>query len=91
MALGPNTPATRPHRRLPETKPFYLTSEFGIAVITSLAILIASALVDTNADDPDGGFGARGAWLMITIIITGYILSRGIAKAGSREHFNDQP
>jgi hypothetical protein len=91
MALGPNTPATRPRRRLPETKPFYLTSEFGVAVVTSLAVLIASALVDGVPDDPDGGFGARAAWFFVTLIVVGYMLSRGIAKAGSREHWNDQP
>jgi hypothetical protein len=74
---------------LPETKPFYLTSEFGVAVVTSLAVLIAAALVDTNADDPDGGFGARGAWFMVSLIAIGYMLSRGLAKSGSRDHWDD--
>lgn len=38
------------------------------------AILIASAVSDT--------FGDRRAWLYVAIVATGYIVSRGLAKAG---------
>jgi hypothetical protein len=38
-------------------------------------ILIASAVSDT--------FGDRRAWLYVTIVATGYIVSRGLAKAGT--------
>jgi hypothetical protein len=39
------------------------------------AILIASAVSDT--------FGDRRAWLYVAIVATGYIVSRGLAKAGT--------
>jgi hypothetical protein len=31
------------------------------------------------------GFGARSAWLYVTLLSIGYMISRGLAKAGSRE------
>jgi hypothetical protein len=85
MALGPDSrPLDRPRRR-PATKPFYQTSEFAVALVTSIAVLVASALVDSpSPDDPDGGFGARAAWFLVTLIAVGYMLSRGLAKSGSR-------
>ena len=49
-------------------------------------VLIAAALVDEkNA----GGFGAAQAWLYVTILALGYMLSRGLAKSGSREPYDD--
>jgi hypothetical protein len=43
--------------------------------IVVVAILIAPAVSDT--------FGDRRAWLYVTIVATGYIVSRGLAKAGT--------
>ena len=44
---------------------------------------MAAAVVDeTNA----GGFGAKQAWLYVTILAVGYMVSRGLAKSGSRHH-----
>jgi hypothetical protein len=60
-----------------ETKPFWLTSEF-IATIGAIAAL-AIAL---GTSDLVNGF--RG-WLLITIVASAYIVSRGIAKAGARD------
>lgn len=49
-------------------------------------MLIAAAMVDEkNA----GGFGASQAWLYVTILTLGYMLSRGLAKSGSREPYDD--
>ena len=58
-----------------ETKPAFKTTELIVFVVTAVAVLIASAV----ADDID----ARLAWTLVTILATGYMLSRGIAKAGS--------
>jgi hypothetical protein len=60
-----------------ETKPFFLTSEFlaTVAAIAALAIALGT-------NDLANGF--RG-WLLITIVASAYILSRGIAKAGARD------
>ena len=48
-----------------------------------LGVLIAAAVTD-NGDDGQG-FGARNAWLYVTLLSIGYMISRGLAKAGSRE------
>lgn len=64
-----------------ETKPFYLTSEF---VGSALAIAgIAITAVSSDA------FGAWRAWILITAITVGYLISRGIAKSGTRSHADD--
>jgi hypothetical protein len=57
-----------------ETKWSLLTTEFWAMVLVIVAILIASAVSDT--------FGDRRAWLYVAIVATGYIVSRGLAKAG---------
>jgi hypothetical protein len=60
-----------------ETKPFFLTSEFWVGVLTVVAILIG-----TSADN----FDAPRAWVLVSVISAAYMVSRGLAKAGSR-HF----
>jgi uncharacterized membrane protein AbrB (regulator of aidB expression) len=58
-----------------ETKWAPLTTEFWAMVILIIAILIAAAISDTLDD--------RRAWLFVTTIGAAYIVSRGIAKAGT--------
>lgn len=60
-----------------ETKPFFLTSEFLAFVLGVAAILIAVWQADN--------FEAPRAWLYVTIVAAAYIVSRGIAKAGTRD------
>jgi hypothetical protein len=57
-----------------ETKWSVLTTEFWAMALVIVAILIASAVSDS--------FGDRRAWLYVAIVATGYIVSRGLAKAG---------
>ena len=45
-------------------------------------MLIASAIVDNS-------FGANPAWRYVTYLTVGYMISRGLAKAGSREPYRD--
>jgi hypothetical protein len=66
-----------------ETKPAFKTTELAAAVITALAVLIASAI----ADDLD----AHEAWRLVSFIAIGYIISRGLAKSGSRHIGYDVP
>ena len=69
-----------------ETKQFFKTSEFAAYVIVFIGILVAA-----NTIEGEGGndyFGADKAWLYITILTLGYMLSRGIAKSGSREPYS---
>ena len=72
----------RPRRVYPiETKPFFLTSEFVGAVLAIAGIAITAASSDS--------FGAWRAWILITAISVGYMVSRGIAKSGTRSHADD--
>jgi uncharacterized membrane protein AbrB (regulator of aidB expression) len=64
--------ATGPHD---ETKWAPLTTEFWAMVILIVAILIAAAVSDSLGD--------RRAWLLVTVIGAAYIVSRGLAKAGT--------
>ena len=78
----------RPARRIStETKSSYKTTELIAYVVTVLGVLIASAMVDENEDGQ--GFGADRAWLYVTLLTVGYLVSRGLAKSGSREPFDD--
>ena len=67
-----------------ETKEASKTTELIAYVAAVAGVAITAFTVD---DDPD--FGAERAWLYITILTVGYLLSRGLAKAGSYEPFDD--
>jgi hypothetical protein len=60
-----------------ETKPFFLTSEFLAFVFLVAGVLIASAVTDS--------LDAPRAWLIAGIVTAAYIVSRGLAKAGTRD------
>ena len=77
-----------------ETKQAFKTTEFWAMVALIVGILIASALIGDGDDDNgagDGGlvdaFPAVRAWLYVTIVGAAYIVSRGLAKAGSRDPY----
>ncbi len=61
--------------RTPETKEFFRTSEFLMWLLGVAGVLVASAYED--------GFGTGPAWILIAVLSSGYILSRGLAKAGT--------
>jgi len=66
-----------------ETKASFKTTELIAYVLTVVGVLIASAMVD------DGNFGAQDAWFYITLLTIGYLVSRGLAKSGSRDFYDD--
>lgn len=66
-----------------ETKHSLKTSELPIFVLAVLGVLIASAV--TDAQD----FGPQEAWQYVTWLTIGYLLSRGLAKSGSRAATDD--
>ena len=74
---------TRSHGE--ETKPSFKTSEFAVYVLAVIGVLIASYVVGDRANN-DGSdiFAADKAWWYITLLTIGYMVSRGLAKAGSR-------
>jgi hypothetical protein len=75
----------RPRRLTTETKAAFKTTEFFAFIGVVIAVLVAAAVIDeTDA----GGFGARQAWLYVTILAVGYMVSRGLAKSGSRDPYD---
>jgi hypothetical protein len=74
------------HIKTPETKEFFKTSEFIIWGLTVIGILIAAVVVsEGNGAD----FPASRAWLYVAIVSGAYIVSRGIAKAGTRRGYGE--
>jgi hypothetical protein len=77
----------RSERLTTETKHAFKTTEFVSFVVVVVGILISAALIkggDTNGTDE---FLARQAWLYVAIVTAGYLISRGLAKSGSREPY----
>src|SRR3954463_3887243 len=76
-------PATGTARRRgsTETKSATKTTELIAFVVVTVAMLIASQIVD--------GFDAQHAWLYTSLLTIGYMISRGLAKSGSRDFYDD--
>jgi hypothetical protein len=79
---GSSAGVSRP--RATESKQSFKTTEFFAYVAAVAGVVIAAAVVGSS-DDGQDAFGARSAWLYITILTVGYMVSRGLAKSGSRE------
>jgi hypothetical protein len=60
---------------LDETKASFKSTEFWAMVILIVAILIAAAVSDSLND--------VRAWTLVTAVGVGYMISRGLAKAGT--------
>jgi hypothetical protein len=82
---GATAPRHTSRRLSTETKAAFKTTEFFAYVAVLAGILMAGALVDAS---DAGGYGARQVWLYATILTVGYLLSRGLAKSGSREPYD---
>ena len=66
-----------------ETKLSFKTTEFWAMGGVIAAILIAAGVSDSLGD--------VRAWTLVTVVAAAYILSRGLAKAGSRYSGGDDP
>jgi hypothetical protein len=66
-----------------ETKAAFKTTELIAYVVVVIGVLIASAISDGNSE-----FGAKEAWTLVTILTVGYLVSRGLAKSGSRDFYD---
>jgi hypothetical protein len=64
-----------------ETKPFFLTSEFLVFVLYLMGLGITAST--------DASIDARLFWILATVATSFYMLSRGIAKAGTRSRARD--
>jgi|tagenome__1003787_1003787.scaffolds.fasta_scaffold20988115_12 hypothetical protein len=77
-----------------ETKHALKTTEFWAYIVAVIGVLVASQIVTSGNGSSGGGgdnngdaFNASRAWLYVTILTVGYMVSRGLAKAGSYEPF----
>ena len=89
MAMHANTSTSQtyaPDRRIStETKAAFKTTEFAVYILAVIGVLIASLVVDEGASD----FGTQEAWFYVTLLTIGYMISRGLAKSGTREPYDD--
>lgn len=86
-AQGPGTRMTVNRRLSTETKVSWKTSEFVFYLLAVIGVFIASAVVD--ADEDGQFFSSQKAWTLVTALTIGYMLSRGLAKSGSREPYDE--
>jgi hypothetical protein len=90
MATDVGRSGAAPHRRSTtqrletETKAAFKTTEFMAYVAVLIGVLVAGAIVD-QADA--GGLGARQVWLYAVVLTVGYMISRGLAKSGTRDPY----
>ena len=89
----PHTPADRgiahtARRLTTETKSALKTTEFYAYVAVLAGVLIAGLLTKAG-DGHDDRLTSNQAWLYASILTVGYVISRGLAKSGSREPFTD--
>ena len=82
----------RPMRLTTETKHSSKTTELYAYIAVVIGILIASAMIgaDDNAGRGAGAgdyFNAHDAWRLIAFVTVGYMVARGLAKAGSRDPY----
>jgi hypothetical protein len=68
-------------RGMIETKPFFLTSEFFGPLLAIIAMSIGVATADN--------FDAPRYWTLIAVIVSAYVISRGIAKSGTKSRAAD--
>jgi hypothetical protein len=86
MTHGARTGASR---HATETKAAFKTTEFYAFVLVTVAILVSAAAIKGGDSGGTDEFIARHAWLYVAIVTAAYLISRGIAKAGSRDPYWD--
>ncbi len=64
-----------------ETKPFFLTSEFAAVLLAIVALAITAGASES--------IDAWRFWILTTVLVSFYVLSRGIAKSGTKSRSAD--
>jgi hypothetical protein len=77
------------HRRRvsTETKSSFKTTEFFAYLAAVAGVLVASQLIGTE-DGRGDYFRADRAWFYVVLLTVGYLISRGLAKSGSRDFYD---
>ena len=76
-------------RRSTETKASFKTTEF-IAYLGVLAGIFVAGAVTKAGSNGNDVFRAHQVWLYAAIVTVGYMISRGLAKSGSRERYTEE-
>jgi hypothetical protein len=71
-----------------ETKAAVKTTELYAYVVVLVGVLIAG-LATKAGNGHDDRFLSKDVWLYATILTVGYMVSRGLAKAGSRQPYDE--
>ena len=70
-----------------ETKAAFKTTEFWSFLAVVAGILVSAALIKGGDSGGTDEFIARQAWLYVAIVTGAYLISRGVAKSGTREPY----
>jgi hypothetical protein len=73
-----------------ETKHALKTTEFWTMLAVIAGILVCAAAIK-GGDNTTDEFIARQAWLYVAIVAGAYMVSRGLAKSGSRDPYWADP
>jgi hypothetical protein len=71
-----------------ETKSALKTTEFFVFVAMVLAVVVTANFYDGDAGSNADPFGATTAARFVVYLTIGYLVSRGLAKSGSREAYD---
>ena len=72
-----------------ETKQAFKTTEFWAMLGVIVAILVSAAAINGGDTGGTDEFVARQAWLYVAIVAGAYMISRGLAKAGSPDPYTE--
>lgn len=78
-----NAPWRATRRVSTETKHSFKTTELPVYILAVLCVLIAAAVSDAS------DFAPQEAWQYVTWLTVGYLISRGLAKSGARDFYDD--
>ena len=89
----PDQAVNRPRRLTTETKAATKTTEFFVYIAAVLAVAVTAFMVNDDGGASGGNgidpFSALDALRYITYLTIGYMIARGLAKAGSRDAYDD--
>ena len=86
---GDGTVVHRARRLATETKAAFKTTEFW-AMLGLIAAILVSAAVINGGDNGTDEFIARQAWLYVAILGGAYFISRGLAKSGTADPYDEE-
>jgi hypothetical protein len=84
---GALAPRGTTRRLTTETKHSSKTSELYAYVVATVGVLLAGLLTKAG-DGHDDRLQAQETWMIVGILTVGYMISRGLAKSGSRDPYD---